>query len=219
MAQRLLRLYNGIVEVMEQFRPHVVAVEQLYAHYDHPRTAILMGHARGVIFLAAAQRGCRSSATTPRRSRRPSPATAGRPRNRCSGRSSASWVWPKLPEPPDVADALAAALCHYYAAETALAVRTDDMITEDHRHAQSRPRRRGPPAGRRARIPGPGAGVRAPQLQNQVGQEITLHTSHYFDGNPMQGRVVPRLIGFTSEAELDFFDLFCTVDKVGVRRR
>jgi Holliday junction DNA helicase RuvA len=56
------------------------------------------------------------------------------------------------------------------------------------------------------------------QVQGQLGQEITLHTSHYFDGNPMQGRVVPRLIGFQSEAELEFFELFCTVDKVGVRK-
>lgn len=56
------------------------------------------------------------------------------------------------------------------------------------------------------------------RVQSGIGQELTLHTSHYFDGNPMQGRVVPRLIGFTSEAELDFFDLFCTVDKVGTRK-
>jgi Holliday junction DNA helicase RuvA len=56
------------------------------------------------------------------------------------------------------------------------------------------------------------------RIQGSVGQELTLHTSHYFDGNPMQGRVVPRLIGFTSEAELDFFELFCTVDKVGTRK-
>jgi Holliday junction DNA helicase RuvA len=56
------------------------------------------------------------------------------------------------------------------------------------------------------------------RVQGGVGQELTLHTSHYFDGNPMQGRVVPRLIGFTSEAELDFFELFCTVDKVGTRK-
>jgi Holliday junction DNA helicase RuvA len=56
------------------------------------------------------------------------------------------------------------------------------------------------------------------QLQGRTGQELTLHTSEYFDGNPMQGRVVPRLIGFLSEAELDFFELFCTVDKVGVRK-
>lgn len=55
-------------------------------------------------------------------------------------------------------------------------------------------------------------------LQMRAGQEITLHTSEYMEGNPMQGRVVPRFIGFTSEAELEFFELFCTVDKVGVRK-
>jgi Holliday junction DNA helicase RuvA len=56
------------------------------------------------------------------------------------------------------------------------------------------------------------------QLQGRAGEEINLHTSDYLDGNPMQGRVVPRLIGFLNEAELDFFELFCTVDKVGVRK-
>src|SRR5438105_3773371 len=56
------------------------------------------------------------------------------------------------------------------------------------------------------------------KVQQKLGQEVTLHTSHYFDGNPMQGKVVPRLVGFLTESELDFFDLFCTVDKVGVRK-
>jgi Holliday junction DNA helicase RuvA len=56
------------------------------------------------------------------------------------------------------------------------------------------------------------------QVQGRIGRELTLHTCHYFDGNPMQGRVVPRLIGFGNEADLEFFDLFCTVDKVGTRK-
>ncbi len=55
-------------------------------------------------------------------------------------------------------------------------------------------------------------------LQAQAGAEITLFTTEYLDGNPMQGKVVPRLVGFTTEAELEFFELFCTVDKVGVRK-
>jgi Holliday junction DNA helicase RuvA len=55
-------------------------------------------------------------------------------------------------------------------------------------------------------------------IQMRLGQEVELHTSEYLDGNPMQGRVVPRLIGFLSEPELDFFELFCTVDKVGTRK-
>jgi Holliday junction DNA helicase RuvA len=56
------------------------------------------------------------------------------------------------------------------------------------------------------------------QVQTRTGQELTLHTTEYMDGNPMQGRVVPRLIGFLTEADLDFFELFCTVEKVGVRK-
>ncbi len=56
------------------------------------------------------------------------------------------------------------------------------------------------------------------RMQSMIGQEVTLYTSHYLDGNPMQGRVVPRLIGFASEPELDFFELFCTVDKVGTKK-
>src|SRR5205807_2269665 len=55
-------------------------------------------------------------------------------------------------------------------------------------------------------------------VQHQVGEEITLYTNHYFEGNPAHGRMVPRLIGFLAEAEQEFFDLFCTVDKVGVRK-
>src|ERR1043166_4877851 len=55
LAQRLSSLYTGIEEVIAQFEPGVVVVEQLYAHYEHPRTAILMAHARGVILLAAGQ--------------------------------------------------------------------------------------------------------------------------------------------------------------------
>jgi Holliday junction DNA helicase RuvA len=55
-------------------------------------------------------------------------------------------------------------------------------------------------------------------VQTRLGQEIALYTTEYLEGNPMQGKMVPRIIGFVSEAELEFFELFCTVDKVGVRK-
>ena len=57
MATRIRALYDGLCEVLDEWKPDAMAVEQLYAHYDHPRTAILMAHARGVFFLAGAQRG------------------------------------------------------------------------------------------------------------------------------------------------------------------
>lgn len=56
------------------------------------------------------------------------------------------------------------------------------------------------------------------QLQHHVGKEVELFTIHYLDGNPQQGRMMPRLVGFISEIEREFFELFCSVDGVGVRK-
>jgi len=56
------------------------------------------------------------------------------------------------------------------------------------------------------------------QLQHELNREISLHTIEYLEGNPMQGRLTPRLIGFLSEVEREFFELFCSVDGVGVRK-
>ena len=57
------------------------------------------------------------------------------------------------------------------------------------------------------------------QLQGRVGEQVTLVTIHYIDGNPQKGgRMNPRLIGFNSEIEREFFDQFCSVDGVGVKK-
>jgi Holliday junction DNA helicase RuvA len=56
------------------------------------------------------------------------------------------------------------------------------------------------------------------QLQTCVGQDISLHTIEYLEGNPMQGRMTPRLIGFMSQVEREFFELICSVDGIGVRK-
>lgn len=56
LSQRLDELYTQVSELIADLKANHVGVEQLYAHYKHPRTAILMGHARGVILLAAAQK-------------------------------------------------------------------------------------------------------------------------------------------------------------------
>lgn len=56
------------------------------------------------------------------------------------------------------------------------------------------------------------------QLQAELQREISLYTIEYLEGNPMQGRMTPRLIGFLSEVEKEFFELICSVDGVGVRK-
>jgi len=56
------------------------------------------------------------------------------------------------------------------------------------------------------------------QVRGQVGERVEFHTLHYLDGNPAHGRLVPRLVGFLSEAEREFFELFCQVDGVGMKK-
>jgi Holliday junction DNA helicase RuvA len=56
------------------------------------------------------------------------------------------------------------------------------------------------------------------RLQAHVGETISLYTVHYLEGNPTQGRLTPRLVGFLTEIEREFFDLFCSVDGIGVRK-
>jgi holliday junction DNA helicase RuvA len=56
------------------------------------------------------------------------------------------------------------------------------------------------------------------RLQHELNSQVTLHTIEYLEGNPMQGRMTPRLIGFLSEVEREFFELFCSVDGVGVKK-
>jgi len=55
-------------------------------------------------------------------------------------------------------------------------------------------------------------------LQDQLGREISLHTIEYLEGNPMQGRLIPRLVGFLNSIEREFFLMFCEVDGVGVKK-
>jgi len=56
-------------------------------------------------------------------------------------------------------------------------------------------------------------------LQMKLGERISLYTIHYIDGNVQKGgRMTPRLIGFASVIEREFFELFCSVDKIGVKK-
>jgi crossover junction endodeoxyribonuclease RuvC len=115
MARRVLSLYNGLVEVVGQYRPNVMVVEQLYAHYEHPRTAILMAHARGVIFLSAAQHGIPVVSYNASRIKKTITGHGRASKEQVQYTMMRELRLARVPEPPDVADALAAALCHYYA--------------------------------------------------------------------------------------------------------
>ena len=55
LPQRLLTIYTGIYEILKEFGPEGIALEDLYTEYKFPRTALIMAHARGAVCLAAAQ--------------------------------------------------------------------------------------------------------------------------------------------------------------------
>jgi crossover junction endodeoxyribonuclease RuvC len=108
---RLNQIAEDIETLLSRFSPNVVAVEELYSHYAHPRTAILMGHARGVILqkCAAANVEVKSFAATRIKK---SITGNGRASKEQMQRSMQTILGLReLPKPPDVADAMAAALC------------------------------------------------------------------------------------------------------------
>ena len=111
LADRLVELETELDALLDEHKPDVVAVEQLYAHYAHPRTAILMGHARGVILLVARKRGIQLEQFPANRVKQSVTGHGHASKLQMQRAIQALWNLPEPPEPPDVADALAIALC------------------------------------------------------------------------------------------------------------
>lgn len=65
LARRLHEIYDGLSRILIRTRPRQMAVEDLFAAQRFPRTAILMGHVRGVVCLAAAEEGVEVSPLPP----------------------------------------------------------------------------------------------------------------------------------------------------------
>ncbi len=130
LSLRLAELAAGVGEVLDEHSIDAVAVEQIYSHYRQPRTAILMAHARGVILLEAARRNINVLHL---------PSTTVKRHMTGNGRASKEQMQRAVtdflrlerpPEPPDVADAVAIAICAASAlnAPAKLALTNDDLL-------------------------------------------------------------------------------------------
>jgi len=118
LPERLQKIYLCLLDLINELKPETVVLEKLYAHYRHPATAFLLGHARGVISLACAQKKIilvEYSATRVKK------AILGR------GHASKDQIQrmvmhllslKTLPKYTDVTDALALALCHTHILRT-----------------------------------------------------------------------------------------------------
>ena len=111
-AERLAKIYGSLSEVVSEFGPDVLVIEKLYAHYKHPATAILMGHARGVVCLLSGVKRVPlvSLASTHVKKSVTGQGHAGKHQVQ---RMVQHYLGLKdIPEPPDVADALAIAISY-----------------------------------------------------------------------------------------------------------
>lgn len=109
---RLSRLYRHISDIIEEFKVDAVALEDLYSHYKHPTTAIKMGHARGVMVLAAGILGSKVYTYGATRVKKAITGHGHASKRQMQGMVQHRLGLPEPPRPADVADAIAVGLCH-----------------------------------------------------------------------------------------------------------
>jgi crossover junction endodeoxyribonuclease RuvC len=114
LATRIQTLFVGLCELLDEWKPTVLAIEQLYSHYEHPRTAILMAHARGAFLLAAAQREIDVVDYSATRIKKLITGSGRASKEQVQFAVTRELNLDKVPEPHDAADALAIALAHAY---------------------------------------------------------------------------------------------------------
>ncbi len=119
LAERVQEIHDGVTDVIAALHPDVMALEKLYSHYDRPTTAILMGHARGVICLAAASAGIKVNDYAATQVKKTLTGNGRAPKTQMQQAIARELGLSNIPEPADVADALAIAFCHHCVSLTA----------------------------------------------------------------------------------------------------
>ena len=107
---RLERIYDGVDRLLAAYAPSTIVLEDLYAEYKFPRTALLMAHARGVICLAAEQHKVPVLALAPAEVKRAIAAHGAASKAQIQEGVRRLLRLAEVPQPSHVADALALAL-------------------------------------------------------------------------------------------------------------
>ena len=111
LATRLHRLHIDLLAVLDDLKPDLMSVESLFSHPDRAATGVRMGHARGVILLAAAQRAVEIVEHAPAQVKKALTGDGSADKTRMQAAITSRCGLDVIPEPADVADALAIALC------------------------------------------------------------------------------------------------------------
>ena len=108
---KLNQIAEDIQSLLKKFSPDTVAVEELYSHYAHPKTAILMGHARGVILQSCAEAAIEVRSFSATRIKKSITGNGRASKQQMQRAIQGILSLPDVPEPNDVADAISVALC------------------------------------------------------------------------------------------------------------
>lgn len=117
LAERIYEIASGLRDLITEYQPTVMAIEQIFSHTEFPKTAILMGHARGVILLCAAEKSLPVVHYTPTQIKRLLTGSGKATKEQVQLAIQRELGLKRVLEPNDVADAFAIALCHYYSAK------------------------------------------------------------------------------------------------------
>lgn len=112
LEERLKEIFVGLTEVVGGFKPELVAVEDLYSDYQNPISAVLMGHARGVCLLAAANQSVPVASYRPTRVKKSLTGNGRASKQQVKGMVKVVLGLSAEPASEHVADAIAVALCH-----------------------------------------------------------------------------------------------------------
>ena len=115
MPDRLKHLYAQIMDIIREYEPDVVSIEELFFN-TNSKTAILVGQARGVIILACANSGVEIREYTPLQIKQGLVGYGRAEKKQVQAMVKAILNLSEVPKPDDTADALAAAICHGHCA-------------------------------------------------------------------------------------------------------
>jgi crossover junction endodeoxyribonuclease RuvC len=121
--RRLATIHSAVSDLLARYEPQAVALEELYFG-QNARTAFAVGQARGVVLLAAGQRGVPCSGYTPQQVKGAVCGSGRAGKDQVGRMVKALLALPAVPEPDHAADALAVALCHANHAPLARALAT-----------------------------------------------------------------------------------------------
>ena len=112
--QRVLEIGVGLREVLAELKPEIVAIEQVFSNAQNVKSSLLLAHARGAILMVIAEAGIPVIHYTPAQVKRLLTGSGKAPKDQMQHAIKAELKLAELPEPNDVADASAVALCLYH---------------------------------------------------------------------------------------------------------